>query len=65
MNKPTSMLEVVQAELRNRAGSIRRVASETGIPYDTLLRVKNGKNDPGYSLVLKLYEFFERKAAKA
>lgn len=46
-------LRVVHA-LRERQGGLRRLADESGISYDTVLRVKNEENDPGYSTVVKL-----------
>ena len=48
------ILERVRVELRRRVGELPRVARETGIPYDTVLRIKNGENDPGYSKVRTL-----------
>jgi hypothetical protein len=51
------MLDAVVSELEARKGDLRKVATETDIPYDTILRVKNRENDPGFSRVMKLYAY--------
>ena len=55
--KPINMLERVIAELDARTGDLRKVATDTGIPYDTILRVKNRENDPAFSRVAALYAY--------
>lgn len=57
MDVQTDPLEEVVSELNQRSGELRRVASESGIPYDTVLRIKNRENDPGYSKVLALHRY--------
>ena len=57
-----NMLEKVVAELDARTGDLRKVASETGIPYDTILRVKNRENDPAFSRVATLYSYLFKQA---
>ena len=52
-----NMLEKVVAELQARTGELGKVATETGIPYDTILRVKNSENDPSFSRVAALYAY--------
>ena len=52
-----NMLEKVIAELGARTGDLRKVATETGIPYDTILRFKNRENDPAFSRVALLYAY--------
>ena len=52
-----NMLEKVVAELESRTGDLKKVATETGIPYDTILRVKNRENDPAFSRVAGLYAY--------
>ena len=52
-----NMLEKVVAELTARTGDLRKVAIETGIPYDTILRVKNQENDPAFSRVALLHAY--------
>lgn len=43
-----------------------RVSKDCDIPYDTILRIKNRQNDPGYSKVRALHEYlFGKKAARA
>jgi len=58
MSKHLDILELVVAELERRKlkGDLANVARESGIPYDTVLRIKNRENDPGYSKVQKLYD---------
>lgn len=51
-------LEIVVAELEKRVGDLRRVADESGIPYDTILRIKNRENDPAFSRVQALHDYF-------
>ena len=45
------LLDIVVSELEARKGSLPAIAEATGIPYDTVLRIKNRENDPGYSKV--------------
>lgn len=55
-------LDIVKAKLANRKGqALLDVATATGISYDTLLRIRDGKVDPAYSKVETLAEFFSRK----
>lgn len=65
MQQHTDLLERVVAELERREGQMAKVAKESGIPYDTVLRIKNRENDPGYSKVraLAAYLFGESKVA--
>lgn len=48
------MISFVRRTLDARKGQLRAIAGETGIAYDTLLRIKNGEGDPGYSKVARL-----------
>ena len=57
-----NMLEKVVAELEARKGDLRKVSTETGIPYDTILRVKNSENDPSFSRVAALYSYLFEQA---
>ena len=52
-----NMLDAVVSELEARKGDLRKVATDTGIPYDTILRVKNRENDPAFSRVAALYGY--------
>lgn len=54
MSTHPDLLARVVAELHVRAGSLRTVAAESGVAYDTVLRIKNAENDPGYSKVRAL-----------
>ena len=58
MQHQPDLLARVVAELEARAGSLRTVSAESGIGYDTVLRIKNQENDPGYSKVLALAVYF-------
>ena len=64
--KQINMLDKVVKELESRTGDLRKVAVETGIPYDTILRVKNRENDPAFSRVAGLYAYLfpERSTQK-
>lgn len=65
MPKQSDLLEAVVAELESRVGDLPKVAKESGVPYDTVLRIKNRENDPGYSKVRALYTYlFGREHAK-
>lgn len=55
-----NLLAVVQQKLHQKVGALREVADSTGIPYDTVLRIKNGEGDPGYSKVQAIYDYFTR-----
>jgi hypothetical protein len=65
MHQDADLLERVVAELDKRKGDLPKVARESKIPYDTVLRIKNRENDPGYSKVraLALYLFEPQRAA--
>ncbi len=54
----TDQLAAVRAELERRKGSLRQVADESGIPYDTVLRIKNEPDStPAYDKVLTLLRY--------
>ena len=48
------LLKTVRQRLADDVGRLRQVAMDTDIPYDTVLRIKNGEGDPGYSKVSAL-----------
>ena len=48
------ILTEVRRRLADDVGNLRAVAVVTGIPYDTILRIKNSEGDPGYSKVRTL-----------
>ena len=48
------MLVLVQAELCRRDGELRDIAEAADMHYDTVRRIRSGKNDPGYSKVKRL-----------
>jgi len=50
----TDLLADVRATLEKRVGELRQIAQESGIAYDTVLRIKNREGDPGYSKVQAL-----------
>lgn len=54
MSTQTDLLEAVIAALEARTGSLRAVAQESGLSYDTVLRIKARESDPGYSKVRRL-----------
>lgn len=59
MSKKTILEQVVEA-LEARTGSLREVAEQSGIPYDTVLRIKNRENDPSFSKVQALHDHLQR-----
>lgn len=63
MDMKTDLLERVVSELESRKGDLLKVARDSGIPYDTVLRIKNRENDPGYSKVRALASHLFRQAA--
>lgn len=69
MEQNTDLLAQVVAELKSRQGSLTRVADESGIAYDTVLRIKNGEGDPSYGKVRQLATYlripFASETAKA
>lgn len=44
-------------------GELTVVARETGMSYDTVMRIKNRENDPGYSKVRTLADYLFRQEA--
>lgn len=56
------MLQFVRDELLVRRGKLRRIAKETGVSYDTLLRIRDNEVDPGYSKVKAVFEYMQRAA---
>lgn len=54
-------LQFVRDQLGANVGDLRRISRATGISYDTVLRIKAGEGDPGYSKVALLARYFERR----
>jgi len=48
------LLDFVRSKLKTSKGQLRNIATQSGVSYDTVLRVRNGKVDPGYSKVRAL-----------
>lgn len=65
MDKEIDLLQRVVAELNERKGDLPKVARESGVAYDTVLRIKNRENDPGYSKVQTLATYLFRSSATA
>jgi transcriptional regulator with XRE-family HTH domain len=59
MNQNPDILARVVAELQARQGSLTKVADESGIAYDTVLRIKNGEGDPSYGKVWRLAQYLK------
>lgn len=57
MDEQADLLKRVVAALEARKGDLPAVAKATGVAYDTVLRIKNGEGDPGYSKVRKLADY--------
>jgi len=59
MNKPT-LLEKVRAKMSTVKGaSLRTLATEVAMSYDTALRIREGTIDPPFSKVQRLAEHFK------
>ena len=56
MSSEQDLLASVVERLKARQGDLRRVADMAGVAYDTVLRIKNGEGDPGYSKVRRLHD---------
>ena len=65
INCMTDLLSFVRVELEQSRGDLNRIAKATGVAYDTVLRIKNGEGDPGYSKVQNLAEYFFRRQKEA
>ncbi|MCO5355095.1 hypothetical protein [Acidovorax kalamii] len=65
MDKYADPLEKVVAELERRRGDLLAIARDCGLTYDTVLRIKNRENDPGYSKVKVLHDFLFGEAKEA
>jgi DNA-binding phage protein len=64
MDEKIDLLDRVVEALEARKGEIARVARDTGLSYDTVLRIKNRENDPGFAKVKTLASYlFKAKAA--
>ena len=60
----TSTLDKVRKRLGKLKGSgLDAVAQATGISYDTLLRIRDGKTDPAYGKVEQLRLYFSAVSA--
>jgi hypothetical protein len=58
MDKPEPILVGVRRELRLRRGGWRAIALESGVAYDTLTKIAQGRVDPGISKVQRLVDYF-------
>ncbi|KVM69827.1 hypothetical protein WJ61_22325 [Burkholderia ubonensis] len=61
-----SWLECVIAKLQANKGKWRRIAQETGVPYDTLTKIALSRvTDPRVSNVQALHDYFVKVEASA
>lgn len=56
------MLQHVRECLQAHMGQLKKISAETGVAYDTLLKIKNGEGDPGFSKVETLRAYFASRA---
>ena len=56
-------LDFVIERLKDSRGRLPRIEQDTGIPTDTLRRIRDRENDPGYSKVRRLADYFQRQQA--
>lgn len=54
MDEQTDLLEAVISELERRKGDLPAVAKASGVPYDTVHRIKNREGDTAYAKVRAL-----------
>ncbi len=65
MTQETDLLKRVMHYLHTTSKSIGEIAEGSGVGYDTVVRIKKGEHDPGYSKVKALGDYFEPKSTKA
>lgn len=58
--QPESLMTTVRRELALRKGHWRQVVKESGVPYDTLCKIAQGRVDPGVSRVQRLLDYFRQ-----
>ena len=59
MNTQRDLLQHVLHCLDTTEASIATIAEGSGVGYDTVLRIKKGDHDPGYSKVRALGDYFD------
>jgi hypothetical protein len=57
----TTMHDLVVEELQARRGVLNKIAEETGMSYDTVLRIRNREGDPAVSKIETLYRYLFAK----
>lgn len=60
MDEPEPILVGVRRQLALRRGRWRHIARDSGVAYDTLTKIAQGKVDPGVSKVQLLVDYFRR-----
>lgn len=58
------MLEAVREKMGEKGRQMKDLAAATGVGYFTVLRIKTGKGDPGYSTVRKLHDYYFPESPK-
>lgn len=58
--KPVSIQDV-RTRLIELRGALTLVSKESGVSYDTVLRIMHGEGDPGYSKVEMLHNYLFKK----
>ena len=51
----TNILQQVREALHAQRGNLREIARESGVSYDTVLRIRDNETDPGFSKVAALH----------
>jgi len=55
-----TLLDKVRHKLSGHAGAaLEEVATRTGVSYDTLLRIRDGRTDPAFGKVQRLAEYLK------
>lgn len=65
MKKPESILAGVRRQLALRKGKWKAVARDSGVAYDTLTKIAQGRVDPGVSKVQLLVDYFRQHPVDA
>ena len=51
----TNILQQVRDALHHQRGNLREIARESGVSYDTVLRIRDNETDPGFSKVAAIH----------
>jgi predicted transcriptional regulator len=61
----TDILQQVRDALHKKRGALREIARDSGVSYDTVLRIRDGETDPGFSKVAALHAVLFQKKSRS